>query len=191
MAQQQELSFNLGLPQIPETQDKDLYQELVRIYNAINIVARGLDTLVGAATPPVEDWPQIPPEVSVKAQNFSKIYAQFDVDVPLGACVNLYNVAGVTHVRMARANSASTPAHGFCSVLLGVEAGDFGEVTLFGANIFLGGVIPGARYFLSNTSTTGQIQNIPPGSGIIQPVGIGLSTTVLWFNPVLLLTASP
>lgn len=191
MAQQQELSFNLGLPAIPETQDKDLYQELVRVYNAINIVARGLDTLVGAATPPVEDWPQIPPEVSIKAQNFSKIYCQFDVNVPLGSCVNLYNVAGVTHARMAKADSSSTPAHGFCSVLLGVNAGDFGEVTLFGANIFLGGVIPGARYFLSNTSTTGQIQNIPPGSGIVQPVGFGLSTTVLWFNPTLLLTASP
>lgn len=191
MAQDSSLSFNLGLPQIPETQDKALYPELVRVYNAINVLARGLDSFLGSVSPPVEDWPEITPEMSLKLQNFSKVYCQFDVAVPLGAAVNLYNVGGVLHAKLAKADSATTPCHGFCSVLLGVVAGAFGEVTLAGANIFLGGVIPGARYFLSNTSTTGQVQNLPPSSGIVQPIGFGLSSTTIWWMPTLLLTASP
>lgn len=38
-----ELSVDLGLPATPETQNAELFKELLRIYNAINILATGVD----------------------------------------------------------------------------------------------------------------------------------------------------
>lgn len=36
-------TINLGLPAVPETTDPKLFQELVRVYNAIKILAQGVD----------------------------------------------------------------------------------------------------------------------------------------------------
>ena len=43
-------SINLGLPSIPETQDTELFYELVKVYNALNILAQGTDTASNTAS---------------------------------------------------------------------------------------------------------------------------------------------
>ncbi len=43
-------SINLGLPQVPETGDEQLFKELIRIYNALNILAQALDAYTGSGT---------------------------------------------------------------------------------------------------------------------------------------------
>lgn len=43
-------TINLGLPAIPETTDPKLFLELVRVYNAINLLAQGLDSYTGGGT---------------------------------------------------------------------------------------------------------------------------------------------
>lgn len=45
-------TINLGLPAVPETNDPKLFQELVRVYNAIKILAQGIDvyTVDGTVT---------------------------------------------------------------------------------------------------------------------------------------------
>ena len=46
------LSFNLGLPAVPETENKAIFLELAKLYNAVNIIAQTLDTYTssGGAT---------------------------------------------------------------------------------------------------------------------------------------------
>lgn len=44
MAASQSSTINLGLPSTPETSDAKLFYELVKVYNAINLLAYGLDT---------------------------------------------------------------------------------------------------------------------------------------------------
>lgn len=43
-------TVNLGLPAVPESTDPKLFQELVRVYNAIRILAQGLDEYTGNGT---------------------------------------------------------------------------------------------------------------------------------------------
>lgn len=43
-------TVNLGLPAVPETNDPKLFQELVRIYNAIKILAQGVDSYTSDGT---------------------------------------------------------------------------------------------------------------------------------------------
>lgn len=50
MAASQRSTLNLGLPATPETVDQKLFYELVRVYNAINILAQGLDNYTSDGT---------------------------------------------------------------------------------------------------------------------------------------------
>lgn len=50
MAVAQSQTINLGLPAIPETTDSKLFMELVRVYNAIQLLAQGLDNYTGDGT---------------------------------------------------------------------------------------------------------------------------------------------
>lgn len=50
MAASQRSTINLGLPAVPETIDAKLFFELVRVYNAINILAQGLDSYTSDGT---------------------------------------------------------------------------------------------------------------------------------------------
>lgn len=50
MPASQSTSINLLLPVLPETQNPELFSELVRVYNAINLLANGIDTYTNAGT---------------------------------------------------------------------------------------------------------------------------------------------
>lgn len=43
-------SINLGLPSLPETSDEELFYELVKVYNALNLLAQSTDTASNAAS---------------------------------------------------------------------------------------------------------------------------------------------
>lgn len=50
-------TINLGLPAVPDTNDPALFQELVRVYNAIKLLAQGIDTYTndGTITTQIDD----------------------------------------------------------------------------------------------------------------------------------------
>ena len=184
MASQNTFSSNLGLPAIPDTQDTALYMQLFRIYNAINALAYNLDKYTGAVAQPQGDWSTATPNSSVISQNFNRLYVPFANNIGLGACVNLYNNGGVLTAKFAKADATANLARAYCSTPGGVLAGAFGEVILQGLHPYLSGLTPGTLYYLSATSTTGQITNVAPA--IAQAVGFALSTTALWFAPTLM-----
>lgn len=43
-------TVNLGLPAVPESKNPELFQELVRVYNAIKILAQGVDNYTAEGT---------------------------------------------------------------------------------------------------------------------------------------------
>lgn len=43
-------SINIGLPSLPETTDPRLFSELIRVYNAINILAQSVDSYTADGT---------------------------------------------------------------------------------------------------------------------------------------------
>lgn len=178
------ISINLGLPATPDTKDAKDFIELTRIYNAINALARAVDTYTGTLQEVQAYWDQVGTS-DIRLQNLSKLYPIFDVDVLPGAMINVYNSSGVLHARLAKAADGTKPARGFSTGA--VSAGSVGEIFLLGLNTHLTGLTPGLLYYLSSTSTTGQIQNPAPAvaGNLVQPVGFALTSTSLFFNPTL------
>lgn len=184
MAANNQTSINTGLSQLPDNPDdiSKVYPELVKIYNAIKILSQNIDTYTGALQQPASAWPNIGLN-TILSQNIDKLYVIYDETVIAGAMIHLYNVSGVLHARLAKAADATKPARGFSSNA--VTSGDYGEVILFGLNSFFAGLTIGATYYLSPTSTTGQVTTTKPTTAgqVVQAVGFALSGASLFFNP--------
>lgn len=181
----QQISVNLGLPQLPNQDDPKLFKELLLLYNAINAIGRALDAYTGALSPAVEDYPSIGVS-DIHLQNIAKLYPVFSEDVVVGAMVNVYNNAGVLTARYAKAADGTKPARGFATN--NVSAAARGEVILLGINVHVSGLTPGSLYYLSAASTSGQVVATAPAvsGNSIQPVGFALDSSTLYFNPTLL-----
>lgn len=184
MASLTSLTTNLGLSQVPETDDRKLFFELQKVYNAINALARNLDSYTGATSAAVADMPEIGVS-SILLQRLTRLYLLFDETVVSGAMINVYNNSGVLHARLAKAADGTKPARAVA--VAATTSGEYGELLLLGALPFYSGLTPGTLYYLSPTSTSGQITAVKPVTAgqLVQPVGFALSTSSLFFNPTL------
>jgi hypothetical protein len=182
MASDQQFSTNLGLgalPEIDQRKNPDIYNDLLRIRNALKTLQFSLDQYTGAISEDSAYWKNIQSQNSVRTQNISKVYAVSSDTIAVGQIVELYNNAGVL---TARLSNVGTPryARAFCSTLGGATPGAVSEFSLLGVNQFFSGLTPGAIYYLSGTP--GAIQ----AGATAQRVGFALTAQNLFFNPTLI-----
>lgn len=100
----------------------------------------------------------------------------------VGNLVNIYTDTGVAKMRKANATDATKPCHGF--VLSSIPLNGSGTFYAGGQiNGGVGGLSPGAVYYLSTAA--GGATTAPPSSAgnIVQEVGIALSATNLLVAP--------
>ena len=171
----QNYSLNLGLDLVPMSKDPDNLADLYRLYNAIKLVASQLDTVSGATPASPESWQTLGVTGGVTIQTSCKIYVPF-VE---------YTYAG----RLIALDSTGSAVLGEAGTVIGwapraVAAGEYGEVTLLGLHRAISGLTTGQIYYAS-TWEPGRISSGPSltEGKRIQPVGVGLSPTVLFFNP--------
>lgn len=95
-----------------------------------------------------------------------------------GDAISIASVAGVA---TASAASALVPAYASCFLLerQPVAIGDIGLVQFYGLNQFLSGLIPGSRYYLSDTLGGYSLTPRPNK----QAVGIALTANTMLFFP--------
>lgn len=169
------ISFNLGLPDVPLTDNMELWKELLRAYNAIRQVAYQLDNITGALTPPAEDWTEL--GVGNATYSKPKFYMPAYEDLSYGNTIEIYNAgAGVGKAK----KGTSGKVIGFCSATGGTLLGEITEVTIFGKypSFAPGTLTPGTFY--SQSGTAGVL-----GAGFAQTLGFALSDTQLYFLPQL------
>ncbi len=173
MSLDRELSFQLPLPQSPLTENQELFQELLRVYNAIRTVAYKLDSYTGAIPPPTDDFAEVA-NSGIKVNGMCKVYLPAYEDLVVGNTVYFFDDAGTVKAR--KAVSATAKARGFCSIA-GLT-GEVVEVTLIGLypSFPAATLTPGNTYYQSVTA--GAI-----GNAGFQAVGFALSDTQLFFNP--------
>lgn len=148
-------SLNINLPAIPVTDDMELFQELLKVYSAIQAIHQNIT-------------------------KSTRVVCVFDEVVLAGQALNIFNVSGVLKARLASASDNTKPAVGFCSS--DVPYNQANEVILSGYNKYLKSLIPAKLYYLSVTS--GLYTSVKPviAGQIVQPVGYAISTTELIFN---------
>lgn len=162
-ASQQSFSVPLILTRVSDVADQATKAEITQITFAIRTLALALDAYTGAQSPNPIDFPSQTVK-TILGNNYYKFYAVAGTAITYGAVVNFTALTATqVQARPAKADSASTAAMGFCIVPGGVAAGSWGEFVVgSGVNIGLSGLTPGAWYWLSPTSTTGQITLTKP-----------------------------
>lgn len=179
-------STNLGLALLPEIDQKkypDVFAELQRMRGALASLQNALDKYTGALGEDPTYWDQAVPGEYLRAQNISRYYCKCSEAITLAQTVNFHNVAGVPNARKANATDNTKPCVAYCNGTF--AAGDMGEFILFGLLPYISGLTSGTRLFLHTTS--GQFTSTPPaGAGkIVQPLGMCIGPTSIWFNPTL------
>jgi hypothetical protein len=172
-------SVRTGLPATPLTPDPALFGELTRVYNAIKNIAIHYDAVTGAIQPAADSWPELG-ATRYTVGGMCKIYLPAYEDLDYGNTVGVYDDAGVGKAKKAK--DAVLYAVGFCTSVSGVIAGEYTEVTVYGAYPKLpsGTLTPGAKYYQSAT-TAGVIDT----AVTTQCVGFAISDTTLIWMPQL------
>lgn len=176
MSLYKELSFNLGLPDMPEpSKDPALFRELMLLYNAIKSTAYHLDAYTGAIPPNTDDWSQVG-SGGIKANGIFKVYIPAFETLAVGNTVGFYNDAGTSKAK--KSIDGGLRCRGFISV--GGYAGDIVEVTLIGKypKFPAATLTPGNTYYQSGTA--GLI-----GASGSQAVGFAINDQDLFFHPAL------
>lgn len=182
MATSQRSNINLGLAQLPETDDPKIFAEVSKLYNAVRSLASYIEAATGTAYVPVAEYPTITNIQGLIGTNLFRVYKQFTVTTAFGQMVGM---SGNDSVQLAVASALpGVPAIGYCSEPGGVTAGNWGQVTCFGI-YRLSGAVAGQRYYLSTTA--GSVQTSLPGAGNLrQQISIGMNTTDTLFIPSLM-----
>ncbi len=179
MALKNELSLNLGLPASTAVQDPEAAQEFNRLYNAIRVLARGLDLNTGALGEETSYWS----ETGVQRCTFGKNAVLY---LEAGEDLSYSNLVGIKSDGKAwKADDGVLRCIGFCNVKDGTVTGDFTEILCFGIYpAFPAATLtPGNFYYLS--ATAGTVGAAGSGPTWNQVVGFAVSDTALFFNPQL------
>lgn len=169
-------SSNLGLDQLPNVEDEKVYGDMLRVFNAINILGQNLDTYTGIQSPDQSTWSSITPQQSLLVGNQCTIYVTTSVALTNGQLVGL-NSSG----QCVLANSGTILAIGVC--IGNFAAGATAQILLFGLNGAVTGLVPGTHYYLA---TTGSFTSTAPTSGSRQPIGYAIQATLMWFSPAMM-----
>jgi hypothetical protein len=143
-------SINLGLSVLPDYEGKDpnLYQELVRIYNAIRAVRSGADYAIDTITTGFNlEGSDTATTDSFNVAQFTTIYATYAEDVDYGEFVSATS-SGIVKAQGFNTAPNIKPAIGFCSEGSGVLAGAIGPVCNYGL-IVASGLTVGRMYCLA------------------------------------------
>jgi hypothetical protein len=172
---------NLGLSQVPEIdqkKDPQLWNELYLMRAALKKLQAAVDSYTGVVGEEEIYWDQTIPSQFLTARRLARIYLQATEAINAGQLITITNSGGtpqaaLTDGTVAKQCRAFAPA--------AVANGDWGEFFLFGANLNVVGLTPGATYYMSQT-TNGGFTSVKPATNP-QPIGFAVSPTCIWFNP--------
>lgn len=149
-----------------------------QIYGAIQQIIFTLVNNAGIGPRNSGQWADLAGSaVTLLAGNLNRFYVQGAEAISYGAAVSFTNVAGTLQAVLAVATDSSKPALGFCTAPDGIGVGLFGEVVIAAGVVSIGGLTPGASYFLSDSP--GLISSTP--GTISQYLGFAVTSTTLSF----------
>lgn len=148
-------AIDTQLGHVPSTSNQELFDELLVVYSAIQILQSELSKT-------------------------GRFVAKAEVTITAGQYVAAHLVAGTTQMRLANATDNTKWAVGFA--LGNYTAGNWGVFASLGDNQFLTGLTVGSQYYLDTTG--GAVSTTKPvGAGkIVQPIGFALTATELITN---------
>lgn len=189
-------SIDTGLPAIPDltniNTETGVSKQFIDIYNAIGILAQGIDAYTGN-TPASQESSTSTPESTILVGNTANMFAIAGTNISAGFLV--YFTDDGSGNAIAHLADASL---GFAANAQGISmsSGNGGtkiQVMLLGLFDFGGSVTAGQTYYCSGSTGAGGISTVKPtASGwAVQPVGFGVDGSSIFINPSLFVTVNP
>lgn len=161
MASSSSIQFGaLGsVPTFDQKKYPDVYYDALLVRQAISILSRFVDLYTA-----------------------STIIAVLSEDIPAGAVVNFYSVAGTITARKASALDGTKPGMGFSES--NQTNGSVGSFRASGFCESMSGLVPGNYYYLSDSSPGNVTATAPTTAGhLVQGIGLALTSTTMVFRP--------
>lgn len=160
-------------------------QAFAELYNAIQQTIQVLVNRCGIGQQIQNLWPELVNlPVGLNQGNLRRFFIRASEPIIAGSVINIWSPDSVQlFAREALAADATKPADGICTTSTGIATGAIGEVQLSTTILSGGGVLAGARYWLSTTTPGAIVSTKPTVAGTIaQSVGLGLAGSVLYVN---------
>lgn len=175
--------FNVGLPQLPTNVDPKIEPDLRDLYNALRNLAAQVGQYGGyeEADEGLQDVNNI---LATAGPYKRRVYVGALEAMPYGSIVHLTVDSGLLVARYANATDNTRPGTGINNTIGTCAIGDTIEVVLPGGYVqSIGGLTPGARYFLSITD--GLIAAGAPiaAGNVVEALGFALSDSIFYFFP--------
>lgn len=149
-------ALNIQLPNVPTTTQKELHDELLSVYTALQIL-------------------------QVELSRIGRFIARANTTLTAGQYVAVSSVTGESKLILADATDNTKQAVGF--VLISGVLNDWLVVEICGNNNLLSSLTPASQYYLSAATPGSATATKPVGVGkIVQPLGFALSATELITN---------
>lgn len=173
--------INLGLPsEAPEIFTQPQVKASVDLFiNGLNNLLRAFEQFGGITQKPEEDWSTITPQDTLLRQNSGRFYLQASEALPFGSLINIHDSGGV---RARLASSDGKPAHGYCNVQGGVDAGEDCEVILGMGLVGIGGITPGQNLYLSASPGLAALSPDLGAGRIEQFVGLAIGNDLAYIQ---------
>lgn len=172
-------------PRFPDTGNTQLDEVLVPLYKALNDLGKVLREDVGLQPVLVTKYLQYKnhPELTFFPDRVMSGVYEAATALSYGDLVHIFLDSGNMKIKKAFGGAGGFPAHGYVKTTSTINVGYPVDVTLFQGVIAINGVTAGTLYYLS--TALGLVSPTPPGSGVIQKVGVGIGPNLMYFSPEL------
>lgn len=169
-----------GLPSYPSGLKDENAALVLPIYRAVNSLAQQLANNVGEVQLSSLELSQTSPFDLLLNSRTNKLTVRASVALSFGKLVHLTETTpGIIDAVLAD-QATSLAAHGVVDTIGGIAAGSYGQVVFMsGRTQGITGATFGTAYYLG---AAGAAQNAPPGTGLVQKVGVGLGSGGFYLN---------
>lgn len=169
-----------GLPSYPSGLKDENAALVLPLYRAVNSLAQQLANNVGEVQLNAAELSQTSPFSFLSNARTNKLTVRASVALNFGQLVNLTETTpGIIDAVLAD-SATSVAAHGVVDTIGGIAAGSYGQVVFMtGRTQGIAGATFGTTYYLG---AAGAVQNAPPGTGLVQKVGVGLGSGGFYLN---------
>ena len=170
----QETYFSFPIAKVPNSSDEKLNEALQPIYTALLAIYNDFVYSCGVLPLPASEYSRLAAvgHFTCQPQNLNRLIVVAKEDLAFGSLIALEEVAGVLKAKLAVGGAGGIRAIGYVNTPGTILTDSYCEIILGVGLLGVSGAVVGTQYYLG--TTPGTLSATPPGSGLLQVVGVGV-----------------
>lgn len=170
----QETYFSFPIAKVPNSPDEKLNDALQPIYTALLAIYNDFVYSCGVLPLPASEYSRLSSvgHFTCQPQNLNRMVVTAKEDLEFGSLIALEDISGTVKAKLAEGGTGAIRAVGYVNTPGSTATDSLCEIIVGTGLLGVSGATVGTVYYLG--VTPGTISSIAPGSGLIQPVGVGI-----------------